>query len=289
MNKVLFIVEGVKTEIGYAKSVIELQKELLSKNGNKSDTIVIESYGTLIYDLYKKINDLPNKDEFETIPLLREILEKKNKDKDYSHLDDIDSFSEIFLFFDLDAHYYKKWEKEVAITTVIEQIGEMLNLFNESTEKGQLMISYPMVESIKCYSNEFVDFDKKRATISFYPIFPDVHFKDASKLFCKRFPDYNKRPYNIDEMISLIKYFTLCSKYLTGSFYLETITDSLEIFNNQHKKFIFDEKKVVLLSAFPQFILYTFGNKFYDGLSDIKENILGDGWEFSFYDFDQTS
>ena len=107
MSNILLIVEGSTSEPKYLEQFIKYHNIQMQKNGNQTSTIIIESYGTLIYDLYNKISNKLTDEEFETIPVLIEILRGKNIQYD-SRLNDYDQFSDVFLFFDLDAHYYHK-------------------------------------------------------------------------------------------------------------------------------------------------------------------------------------
>ena len=107
MSNILVIVEGEVAEPKYFRQFQEFHRELFSQKGNQSSPIVIQSYGTLIYDLYRELN-LPEVDseEFETIPILIEILRKKNKEVNRILIENPDSFSDIYLIFDLDAHFF---------------------------------------------------------------------------------------------------------------------------------------------------------------------------------------
>ena len=110
MSNILFIVEGKVDEPKYMEQFIKYHQECMIKNGNSVIPIIVQSYGTLIYDLYKKISESQEEDEFETIPLLLDILKSKKIEYN-SKLEDYEKFSDIFLYFDLDAHhYYKKDE-----------------------------------------------------------------------------------------------------------------------------------------------------------------------------------
>ena len=153
MSKILLIVEGEVSEPKYLKQFINYHDEQMIKNGNKVSPIVVQSYGTLIYDLYKKISSQLTKDEFETIPVLIEILKEK-KIKYDEQLDDYEQFSDIFLFFDLDAHYYCKYENRNE--NIYSSMNKLIPFFSESTEKGKLLISYPMFEALKCFKDEFM-------------------------------------------------------------------------------------------------------------------------------------
>ena len=141
MSNILFIVEGKVDEPKYIDQFIQYHQERMVENGNNIIPIVVQSYGTLIYDLYKKISEYPDEDEFETIPVLLDILKSKNMEYD-SQLENYDTFSDIFLFFDLDAHYFYKSDNPNDLLS--SKIYDLLLLFNESTDKGKLLISYPM-------------------------------------------------------------------------------------------------------------------------------------------------
>lgn len=73
MSNILFIVEGVVDEPKYIDQFIKYHQKRMVKNGNNVIPIVVQSYGTLIYDLYKKISEYLVEDEFETIPVLLDI------------------------------------------------------------------------------------------------------------------------------------------------------------------------------------------------------------------------
>ena len=98
MSNILFIVEGKVDEPKYMEQFIKYHKECMIKNGNSVITIIFQSYGTLIYDLYKKISESQEEDEFETIPLLLDILKSKKIEYN-SKLEVYEKFSDIFLFF----------------------------------------------------------------------------------------------------------------------------------------------------------------------------------------------
>ncbi|MCJ0560944.1 hypothetical protein MMJ21_10495, partial [Enterococcus cecorum] len=78
MSNILLIVEGSTSEPKYLEQFIKYHNIQMQKNGNQTSTIIIESYGTLIYDLYNKISNKLTDEEFETIPVLIEILRGKN-------------------------------------------------------------------------------------------------------------------------------------------------------------------------------------------------------------------
>ena len=255
MSNILFIVEGMVDEPKYIDQFIKYHKERMVENGNNIIPIVVQSYGTLIYDLYNKISEYPVADEFETIPVLLDILKSKNMEYD-SQLEDYDMFSDIFLFFDLDAHhFYKRNDRN---DLVYETIDELLSFFNESTDKGKLLISYPMFEAIKCFNDDcLVSCDVLLHLFDIYDVKRRGRTKFKNKYKNVTSDMYNNPFYNKLKIEKLVKYFIYCSLYLVGN--KNEISNSSAIFLNQYRKFINPHNKVVILSAFPHFIVEIFG------------------------------
>lgn len=261
MSKILLIVEGAVSEPKYLKQFIKYHDEQMIKNGNKVSPIVVQSYGTLIYDLYKKISSQLTKDEFETIPVLIEILKEK-KIKYDEQLDDYEQFSDIFLFFDLDAHYYCKCENRNE--NIYSSMNKLIPFFSESTEKGKLLISYPMFEALKCFKDEFMA--ENEVLLHLFNIY-EVG-KKSSTTFKKKSIEltsngYNDPTFSVEKIEKLVQYFIHCSFYLVCD--QTNISNSQAIFENQYKKFIEPSNQVVILSAFPHFIIDVFGiQPYYD-------------------------
>lgn len=125
-SEVLFIVEGESSE----PELINLINTKLNIDNNLNTNIY--SYGTSIYELYEELK----MDEYldialhlrskETNKRKRELLSKK--------------FQAIYLIFDFEPHYQK---------FDIDKIIEMNDFFNNSLERGLLLINYPMLESYK--------------------------------------------------------------------------------------------------------------------------------------------
>ena len=255
MSNILFIVEGVVDELKYIDQFIKYHQKRMVKNGNNVIPIVVQSYGTLIYDLYKKISEYLVEDEFETIPVLLDILKSKNMEYD-SQLENYDMFSDIFLFFDLDAHYFYKNVNRNDL--VYEKLDKLLSFFNESTDKGKLLISYPMFEAIKCFNDDCIDrYDVLLHLFNIYDVKERgrTTFKDKYKNITSS--QYNNPIYDELKIEKLVKYFIYCSLSLVGN--KNEIANSSAIFLNQYTKFINPYNKVVILSAFPHFIVDIFG------------------------------
>ena len=95
MSKILLIVEGMVSEPQYMEQFIRYYTEQMQKNRNQVTPIVVQSYGTLIYDLYKKISTKLDEDEFETIPVLLDTLRSKSIEFN-NQLENYEQFSDIF-------------------------------------------------------------------------------------------------------------------------------------------------------------------------------------------------
>ena len=92
-----------------------------------------------IYMLWKKLKA----DDFDTDII--EVLRESNK-KIREQLEGLsrDDFSEVFLFFDYDAHQTNLGKSDDG-----DVINHMLESFDNETENGKLYISYPMVEALR--------------------------------------------------------------------------------------------------------------------------------------------
>ena len=137
-NSILFVFEGEKTEDTIVKS---LEKHIFP---NKN-LIIKCVFGAEIYQLYQKIKADEDLDIFN-------LIKERNADKngvlkEHNRTD----FAEIYLFFDYDAHALLAHPSDRFGNPVIEgdeKLKDLLNFFDNETEKGKLYISYPMVEAL---------------------------------------------------------------------------------------------------------------------------------------------
>lgn len=130
-NKILLIVEGDKEEQAYARYF-----EVLSKI---SPEIVV------FHQNIKNLGLLVKKYTFNGIKpnnLKDIILDGNLSDEDREKLNH--SFTDTFLIFDLDIQN----ADDGKIKEYLNEIRELLVIFDNSTEIGQLLINYPMFESI---------------------------------------------------------------------------------------------------------------------------------------------
>ena len=136
-KRFLFVVEGARREMDIFDNFASVFFN------DKSEVITIPAPADMnIYMLY----DVLKKDNFETdiVEVLKERVAKAKKIlKNFTR----NSFAEVYLFFDFDAHANNLRKK-----SNVDVLKEMLEVFDNETELGKLYISYPMVEAIRDHS-----------------------------------------------------------------------------------------------------------------------------------------
>lgn len=231
-NNILFIFEGLRTEKTITDS---LTKHFVNEN-----TVITCAYCTTIYKMYADISE----DEFlDTFSLVKDIEANKETLKDFKRTD----FAQIYMFFDYDGH---------ATNASDEKLIDLLEFFNEETDKGKLYISYPMVEALKHIEN--------------FDTFEEL------KVSCKRNVDYKRivRQNGLKNLKHIINYnfqqwkvlidthLKKMNKIVNDSYdFPNSIIDQLTIFDKQIEKHISIEQTVAVLSAFPIFIHDYYGNE----------------------------
>ncbi|WP_052910095.1 hypothetical protein [Riemerella anatipestifer] len=231
-NNILFIFEGESTE----KIVVDSLTKFFVNN----NTIITCAYCTTIYSIYTRIKG----DEYlDTFNLVKDIEVNKDILQNFKRSD----FSQIYMFFDYDGH---------ATNASDEKLIELLNFFNEETEKGKLYISYPMVEAlkhIKCF-NTFEDLKVKHENFRNYKQL--VSSECIDKL--KHFHCYDKDIWKKTIKSHLKK----MNKVVNNVYdFPKNIIDQITIFNKQLEKHIKKDRTVAVLSAFPIFLHDYYGNE----------------------------
>lgn len=232
-NKILFVFEGADTEHRINSSVLKCFFA-------GEDTVIECVFGTDIYQLYKTI--LAD-DDFDTFSLLKE-RDKKNTLKDYTRND----FAEIYLFFDYDGH---------ATEASVDKVKSLLSTFDNETEKGKLLISYPMVESIKHIKN-YEEFKDLCVCCN-----ENIGYKELVAQECQEKVYLDFRKYNSSMWQHLLLLHLSKMNYIVYSQYqlpTNIISQDL-IYNNQLAKYIAPSSTVGVLSAFPAFLHDYFGNE----------------------------
>ena len=136
----------------------------------------------------------------------------------------------------------------------------MLNKFDNETENGKLYISYPMVEALKHLKKDKLD-------INNYLV--EAKTRINYKNFVSQNTDY-------ENLVNLTKgnwLFIISENLKRCLFLLEIININYEIysnminqesiFNKQLDKYISQEEKVLVLSAFPFFLIEYFREEFF--------------------------
>ncbi len=253
---ILTIVEGEKVEKQILDNIDKLYFSMENKN------VKILPYCNNIYNLYKK---LQKDDDLDIVGIVKEELNNKNyRNKVYQESLDIinnvynDNISEIYLFFDYDKHDTNSDDNI---------IKEMLSFFDNETEKGKLYISYPMVEALK-------HIKKEKMEECIY-INPTKDGKNYKKIVSKnsnynRIDQLNKKDWNKISLFNIVKLennlFDNNINLLNKSVYNKHI-NQIKIFNKQIKKNK-EEEKIVILSAFPLFLIEYFKSEFYDKIKE---------------------
>lgn len=246
MNKTActaFIVEGRSRE----PQIINSMKKLYFKNSEfKIITLAAEQN---VYMLWKQMKQ----DDFETDII--EIIRESSADnaRELNNLTR-DSFSEIFLFFDYDAHHLLDDRLEE------DALSEMLTCFDNETENGKLYISYPMAEVLRDYAEN----QCTPITACIWPVVCFKEYKNKSGMNC---PNQDITKYGYTQWKSILEAFAMRVSCLSGarnvlSFeaYREQVSP-LSIYEWQ--RIHIEKEEIFLLSAFPQFILDYFRYDFW--------------------------
>jgi len=232
VKNVLFVFEGEKSE---PKAFTSLQKFFLNEG---ESTIIHAVFCGEIYSLYHK---LKKDEDLELFYLLR----NKQQNKDTLANLSLKDISEVYLFFDHDAH---------ATAASEEKLKAMLKFFNEETDNGKLYISYPMVEAIKHF-NPNLSYKNLTAKIS-----ENKGYKAFVASDCC--PTYKSpQSFSREQWATLIKNNLKKARFIIEEAY-EMPTKLIpqeDIFEYQLEKFIKPENEVSVLSSIPLFLKEYYG------------------------------
>ncbi len=239
MSNILFIFEGEKTE---DQIVTSFKKHLFNDK-----TVITCAFCAEIYQLHRALvidNDL------DTFALLNELPSNQEILKDFNRSD----FAEIYLFFDYDGH---------STLASDNSLFEMLGIFNEETDLGKLYVSYPMVESIKHYSEE-LDFKSIKVEAKKNIKYKNLVSKEADKIYLQ-FSKYTLAIWKI----LIVTHLSKMNYIVTDNFCLPIESfEQVVIFQKQKVKYIEKDSTISVLSGFPVFIFDYFG---YSKLVEIIE------------------
>ena len=248
-----FIVEGEVRE----PQIIDNISKVFFSHGNVK--IITLPAGENIYMLWKKLKE----DDFNTdiIEVLRERNDEISKQLEGLSRDD---FSEVYLFFDYDAH-----QANLGMDDDVEVITQMLESFDNETENGKVYISYPMVEALRDYKPNVCG-DRENCFVAI------ADMKKYKNLSAVRSVDPQFNEFKYDTWKDTIDVFAMKVSCLFES----AETFSYEYYSkkvNPYEVFLCEEKKkqeigVFVLSAFPEFLVDYFGAKLWRNSVRHKNN-----------------
>jgi len=254
---ILFLFEGEKTE----KMIYTNMKINFFKEKSKNEVILFATYKAEIFQLWNLIDEKYGRDH--EIDLIEVLKERGNEElRNISR----DQVTEIHLFFDHDAHSHLD---TMDIGEYNKVISEMLNYFCDEYDQGKLWISYPMAEAIKhC---------KKDPCLCFENCIVDIKSNTDYKKLVDNLSEYRDiRKFNISDWYYFIIIAIQKINCLFNGVYViqpdhEIMSfDQTMIHEKQMERFINTELKVAVLSAFPVFLLYFFGEPIYKGIQKRK-------------------
>lgn len=230
MSNIVF--EGEKTEDQIVAS--------FTKHVFKDKTVITCAFCAEIYQLHRAVAEDEDLDIFS-------LLKKNPKNKEILKDFNRDDFAEIYLFFDYDGH---------STLASDDTLIEMLEIFNEETDLGKLYISYPMVESIKHFSDD-LDFKNLKVEAKENIKYKKMVSEQADNVY----QQFSKFTFNIWKTL-LIAHLSKMNRIVKDSYLLpeETFTQG-EIFQHQKVKYIDKDSTISVLSSFPVFMFDYFGVK----------------------------
>lgn len=237
-----FIVEGEVRE----PQIIDNISKVFFSHGNFK--IITLPAGENIYMLWKQLKA----DDFDTdiIEVLRESNAEIKKQLMGLSRDD---FSEVYLFFDYDAHQTNLGKADDG-----DAIHQMLESFDNETENGKLYISYPMVEALRDYEPRKCG-NREECFVGIEDL---SSYKNASS---KRTYNPHFKEYNIDTWKDIIDVFAMkvaCLYEMPNTMKYEQYSSEVTpyaVYAMEAKKA--ENQKVFVLSTFPEFLVDYFGVK----------------------------
>ena len=133
MTTILFILEGENTEPSILK---KLETCFFTHDTNKQRISLC--FKTNIFEFYEVLKD--GGGFLDPVSVLKE----RNSDA-CTEIKSTEEVSAMYLFFDHDIHV----DRGMTYTEKSQKIDELLGFFNNETDNGLLLISYPMIEAYK--------------------------------------------------------------------------------------------------------------------------------------------
>lgn len=266
-NTVLFIVEGEVAEPAILNGI-------LNDIGLCDNRIY--SYKTNIYSLYHNLRHTFNNDEEYDLFTFIVDLESEKKYPDNIIKFNRKQISEIYLFFDLDAHNNEKTEENIA------KVNELIEYFSDENGLGKLYISYPMIEALTMY-HQLQD-----SKINFYLFRADTNETKTGKKF-KAICNTNPRSHHLRQTFSthdiewIKKYHLLLCKHIyqfqeiNSSIYKSFVTTAKTL-EKQNESYQENNKLIYVFSSIAEFLLDYINSEEFPELDNSIENIIIDLW-----------
>lgn len=240
---IAFIYEGEKTE----KVLIEKMSEVYFANMAGALILSFPAAGN-IYMIWNRLME----DGFETdvIEVVKEMsAEAKEKLGELSAED----FSEVYLFFDYDAHN----DNLPKVYKQADVMQELLRTFDNETEYGKLYISYPMIESLRELSSKTVDY-----TTFYVPVNNEINYKEyvSSQMEFQNFKFIDEQKWEVACKAS-VKRANLIVNYVESYPTYDEFMKELgqfSIYQAQLEHFVKIGKMVGVLNSIPLFLLEYF-------------------------------
>ena len=230
-NNLLFVFEGDRTE---RQIVDNLQRFFVNEN-----TVIQCVYCGEIYQIYE---DISKDEDLDIFNLIKERGDNNRVLRNYNRGD----FAEIYMFFDYDAH------SNIADD---DELKELLEFFNEETDKGKLYISYPMVEALK-HISDYDTFRNLKVKCK-----ENIDYKNLVSEDCmNHLKDFTQYERNI--WIDLLKTHLYKMNYIVNDIYNypNSLISQPEILKKQLSKYVTVDSTVAVLSSFPVFLHDYYGN-----------------------------
>ncbi|WP_324270434.1 hypothetical protein VKN79_00190 [Fusobacterium polymorphum] len=137
----------------------------------------------------------------------------------------------------------------------------MIEIFNNETENGKLYISYPMVEALKHLLKNKVEIENYIVKIKENNNYKNFVSKNSDFTDLRKFK-FEDWKFIISENLKRCLFLFELEKSINYAVY-NNIINQKSIFNKQLDKYILKEEKVLVLSAFPFFLLEYFGLEYF--------------------------